>query len=173
MRFFLRCFRLSINTGSMPTKKRQAVWCDLTLVKRYCCGNRSNTVKENSSFLLFYRLCVLNVPPSNSNWGFPDGSIFHHFSPYMITEICKIRFFVTFCVINLPWYTHSSLPRYRVFQFCLDIHSLNENDIKKWWSMYLFRPVPKKFSGRVNPFEFEGGDIKYTKTVNFEKIIFD
>ena len=30
--------------------------------------------------------------------------------------------------------------------------------------MYLFRPVPKIFSGRVNPFEFEGGEIDYTKT---------
>jgi len=105
-----------------------------------------------------YRLCVIYVPPPRIQIEvFRTGQFFIISSPYMITEICKIRFFVTFCVINLPWYTHSSLPRYRVFQFCLDIHSLNENDIKKWWSMYLFRPVPKNFSGRVNPFEFEGG----------------
>ena len=55
----------------------------------------------------------MSPPPSNSNWGFPDGSIFHHFLPYMITEIRKIRFFVIFSVINLPWFTHSS--------FCPDI----------------------------------------------------
>ena len=107
---------------------------------------------------IYYRLCVAYFPPPRIQIGvFRTGQFFIISFPYMITEICKIRFFVTFCVTNLPWYTHSSLPRYRVFQFCLDIHSLNENDIKKWWSMYLFRPVPKNFSGRVNPFEFEGG----------------
>jgi hypothetical protein len=37
--------------------------------------------------------------------------------------------------------------------------------------MYLFRPVPKKISERVNPFEFEG-DHTVDKHGNFNLLIF-
>ena len=57
------------------------------------------------------------------------------------------------------------MPGYTLLQFCLDIHSLNENDIKNDDQCIFFDLCPKLFSGRVNPFEFEGGEINYTKTV--------
>ena len=39
----------------------------------------------------------------------------------------------------------SFLPEYTLFQFCPDIHFLDENDIEKWSSEHLFRAASKKF----------------------------
>ena len=72
---------------------------------------------NTSMFTVFvYYLCPLGW----FRW-FTDGSVLYRFYPYTITQIHRKRNCLTF-----------------------SIHSLYKNDIHKWWSMYLFWPVPKK-----------------------------
>ena len=58
------------------------------------------------------------------------------------------------------------LHEYTLFQFCIDIHSFNENNIKKMiFGASFLAGGHKFFYGQVNPNIFEGREIKLTSTV--------
>ncbi len=120
----------------------------------------------------------MSPPPLENLWKVYGRVSFLSSSPYTMTKIHKKRNFVIFSIINLPWYTpsmfaliytFSNLPWYTFSQWKWH---------KKWWSMYLFRPVPKKNFRTGKSIWIRGGEINYTKTVknirvNSKNIIMD
>ena len=68
------------------------------------------------------------IPPQKYLETLRTGQFSIVFPPYMMTTISKKQNFVILCGRDM--FT-LFLPEYTLFQFCPDIHFLNENDIEK------------------------------------------
>ena len=90
-------------------------------------------IKKKTKQKLPY-LSTQSPPPHTLEkfWRLYGQVTFSSFPPYMMSKIHKKQNFVILSGMDLSRYTHTSfLPEYTLFQFCPDIHFLNENDIEK------------------------------------------
>ena len=136
--------------------------------KRHILNSHRDTfgsqVKKNE----FYFTVFVNFrsPPRIHLRDFRTGTFCVLFRPYITIKIFKMQKMSYFIP---PYLSTLFIGEFTFHSFCICIRFFKSKNKKKSKLKSVFTQTLKKFSGRVNWFEFEGGDLKLTSTVKEKK----